>query len=356
MLLVFFVDSEETARDGARKLMRPDVIAVGLILGICRAASVWAQEFDQGPVFTFVEENDLVVDTDRHYTQGIKLSYLEADGQLPRWLARFSRKLPSLGFSNAVERIGFAIGQNIFTPADITARELLANDRPYAGWLYTGLILQRRGFSDTGHLTLEHFQLDLGVIGPESLAREAQTWVHEIRGINTPKGWDHQLKTEPGIALKYLRIWRISPDNEQRVFDLMPLMGSSLGNVETSVRAGASLRLGWNLPDDFGAQTISSLMTTEGGWSPNRTQSRWGFYVFSGVEGSIVLYTAFLNGNLYRDSHRIDGEPFVGEWKSGAVAVLGRVETGFTYVFRTREFIGQTEDNGYGSVFIKVKW
>jgi hypothetical protein len=203
---------------------------------------------------------------------------------------------------------------------------------------------------------LEHFQMDLGVIGPESLAREAQTWVHEIRGINTPKGWDHQLKTEPGIALKYLRAWRISPDREGRIFDLMPSMGSSLGNVETSVRVGASVRLGWNLPDDFGAQTISSLMTTDGGWSPSRTGSRWGFYVFSGVEGNIVLYTAFLNGNLYRDSHRIDGEPFVGEWKSGAVAVMGHVEAGFTYVFRTREFVGQTEDNGYGSVFFKIKW
>jgi hypothetical protein len=180
--------------------------------------------------------------------------------------------------------------------------------------------------------------------------------VHETRGITTPKGWDHQLKTEPGIALKYLRAWRISPDSERRSFDLMPTMGSSLGNVETGVRAGVSVRLGWNLPDDFGVQTISSLMTADGGWSPSRIGSRWGFYVFSGVEGSIVLYTAFLNGNLYRDSHRIDGEPFVGEWKSGAVAVMGHVEAGLTYVFRTREFVGQTEDNSYGSVFFKFKW
>ena len=48
----------------------------------CRAA-VWgilfaplfasAQSYDQGPVFSAIEENDLVVKTDRHYTQGIKL-------------------------------------------------------------------------------------------------------------------------------------------------------------------------------------------------------------------------------------------------------------------------------------------
>ena len=39
-------------------------------------------------------------------------------------------------------------------------------DRPYAGWLYTGLMLQRSGIDRYGYLTSENFQVDIGVIGP----------------------------------------------------------------------------------------------------------------------------------------------------------------------------------------------
>jgi len=58
-----------------------------------------AQWTDQGPVLTIIEENDLAVDTDRHYTQGFKISYLQADGDVPRWALRLSEHLPALGAS-----------------------------------------------------------------------------------------------------------------------------------------------------------------------------------------------------------------------------------------------------------------
>jgi len=328
-----------------------------LLLPVCQPAKLFSQTFDQGPVFSFIEENDLAVDTDRHYTQGIKLAYLEADGDLPRWASELSSKIPALGFTPRAEKFGYELGQSIYTPANISATQLLPKDRPYAGWLYTGLILQRRGLTAGEQPTLESFQLDLGIIGPESLAEEAQTWVHKVRGFNLPQGWAHQLKTEPGFALKYQRSWLFSPAHQDRRFlDLIPHTGFSLGNVETSARLGATLRLGWNLPDNFGVQTIDSLVTTEGGWSSSRAGGHWGFYLFSGVEGRAILYTAFLDGNLFRDGHDVNKEPFVGEWKSGCVFLLRRIEAGYTYVHRTREFIKQTEQDRYGSLFIKYKF
>ena len=49
----------------------------------------------------------------------------------------------------------------------------------------------------------------------------------------------------------------------------------------------------------------------------------------TGLEGWAVAYTAFLDGNLYQDSHSVDKEPLVAEWKTGAVWVMGRAEIGF---------------------------
>ncbi len=332
-------------------------LAIAVVLG--NSLRAFAFETNQTGVFAMIEENDLAVDTDRHYTQGIKLSYLFRDGQVPKFLSRMMTRVPTLGFEERAEKFGLEIGQSIYTPANIQQTNADLTDRPYAGWLYTGFIYQRRGLVDDRFPTLQHFQLDLGIIGPDSLADRAQTWVHEVRGFQTPKGWNNQLKDEPGIALKYQRLWLLSPWAEDpRYFDFIPSFGLSLGNVETSLRAGGTIRVGVHLPDDFGPQTISSLMTSDGGWSRSHGGSRWGFYAFTGLEGWVVAYSVFLDGNIYHhhNNAHVDHEPFVAEWKSGFVLVLDRLEFGSTFVWRTREFVGQQLDNGYGSLFWKVKF
>jgi lipid A 3-O-deacylase len=308
-------------------------------------------EFDQGPALNLTEENDFVHGTDRWYTQGAKIAYLQADNQTPPWTETLFDHVPALGFSIGAERIGYELGQSMFTPANTHASELLPNDRPYAGWLYTGLILQRRGAGVGGFPTLENYQLELGIIGPDSVAGRVQTWYHH----HAPAGWKNQLPDEPGFALKYGRAWLISlPSSEERYLDVIPEGGLSAGDVDTSFRAGAALRLGWNLPEDFGVQPIDSLLTTEGGWSSARGGRRWGFYIFSGVEGRAVLYNAFLDGDAFRDSPHVDKEPFVGEWRSGLVLVLNRVELAYTHIFRTREFEKQPAGEVYGSFCVRV--
>ena len=74
------------------------------------------------------------------------------------------------------------------------------------------------------------------------------------------------------------------------------------------------------------------------------------------MEGWAALYTAFLDGTLYQSSHHADKEPFAAEWKAGFAAVLGRIEAGFAYVYRTLGFVGQEKDNGHGSLLVKVRF
>ena len=312
---------------------------------------------NQGGVLSVLEENDLVVRTDRHYTQGIKLSFLQADGAVPRVAAQMLNQVPARGYEPNALKFGYQIGQSMYTPANIRTSAPLPLDRPYGGWLYTGFILQRRG-ETAGHTpVLENFALDLGVIGPESLAEEAQTWVHELRGIRLPKGWDNQLRTEPGLNLKYERsyLFRSSWTSAFAV-DLIPRAGFSLGNVDTSARAGALLRAGWNLPGNFGVQTIDSLTTPEGGLPPGCVDWRknLGFYGFLGAEGRAVGHNAFLDGNLWRGGPHVEKEPFVGEMRAGFAVRLGRCTIGYTYVARTPEFRLQPQHDSYGSVFGQV--
>jgi len=312
-----------------------------------------ALEFDQGATLNVTEENDFVNGTDRWYTQGAKVSFLQADNHLPNWTAGLLDSIPALGFSTGAERIGYELGQSMFTPANTHASELLVNDRPYAGWLYTGAILQRRGIGLGNYLTLENFQLDIGIVGVQSEAEQLQTWWH----THTPAGWKNQLRDEPGFDLKYGRAWLITiPSDQERNFDIIPHAGLSAGNVDTSFRAGTTLRAGWNLPQDFGVQPIDSLFTTEGGRSPSREGRRWGFYFFSGVEGRAVLYNEFLDGDAFRASPHVDKEPFVGEWRSGLVFVFDRVEIAYTHILLTREFELQPQGQIYGSLSLRYNF
>jgi hypothetical protein len=107
-----------------------------LSIGCLFAQQSFAEHYDQGPVFSVIEENDLFANTDRHYTQGIKLSFLQRDGDLPAWAKGCSEMLPAWGFDRRVVKFGYQIGQSIFTPSDISQSKPPKDDRPYAGWLY----------------------------------------------------------------------------------------------------------------------------------------------------------------------------------------------------------------------------
>ncbi len=76
------------------------------------------------------------------------------------------------------DAIGFVLVQQIYAPEDITDPNPPPDDRPYAGYLYGGLFYQRQSYNPDGIDTLDHVQLDLGVVGPSSLAEQSQSEVH----------------------------------------------------------------------------------------------------------------------------------------------------------------------------------
>src|SRR5437879_44091 len=102
-----------------------------------------ARQGSHGAILSLVEENDdLANNGDCHYTQGIRLAYLLGEDRTPDWAARFADKIPAFGMKLKRPRIGLAVGQSMYTPKNIFTSAMIRTDRPYAGWLYLGGILQ----------------------------------------------------------------------------------------------------------------------------------------------------------------------------------------------------------------------
>ncbi len=301
--------------------------------------------------FAFTFENDLFAGTDRHYTNGMRASWLSPEGGKTLPVLQQVRDLLEViaQDENKSTRFGWALGQDIYTPTDRFSTSVVTDDRPYAGWLYGSLSLHTVTDNANGSQTSESVELSLGVVGPEAQGEEAQDFVHDLRLIDNFEGWDNQLKTEPGLLIAYERKWRLAdPWQLGRGWqaDFVPHMGASLGNVLTHVNAGGAMRVGLNLPSDFGPPSL-----IHGGASLDKLHEEgWGFYLFTTAEGRYVAHNIFIDGNTWRDSHSVGREPFVGRLSVGAAITLGRFQIAYTNALITKEFEGQARVSRFGSL------
>lgn len=324
-------------------------------------ASVRSNDNRQGPFFAVTEENDLFgtplgSNTDRHYTQGLKFTWLGGDDDLPRWAKQVSDDIPQMGLHATAQNLGYVFGQNMYTPQNLHTSALITNDRPYAGWLYGGVYLQRReGVDDSSVPVQESFEVDFGTTGPAALGGTIQTWFHrEYVPNDVPSGWHNQLAGEPGLLLKYERFWRLSVNEQSsRYIDFIPHVGGDLGNIMIFQNLGGTVRVGKNLPDDFGPQIIDSPASLGGGITP--TSPPFSFYLFGGADGRAVEHNIFLDGNSFRGGPSVERIPWVADLSAGAALRLFRhLEMSYTRVIRTHEFVGQHNGDVFGSIEAKA--
>jgi hypothetical protein len=298
-------------------------------------------------------ENDLFGSgLDRHYTNGLRLNLQSPAYTAPRWAEVLGDRLRPLSrpCARCTRRVSFAVGQNIYTPEDISRRDRVEDDRPYAGWLYgaLGLLTLHRG-EGRGWERLDSIELNLGVVGPASLADQVQTRWHELIDARRPRGWRHQLENEPGVNAYVSHQWRLDlvPRAHGVSVDLHPHLGYGIGNVHAYAGAGATLRLGSDLSGDFGPPRIRPSPPGGGFFTP---REGLGWYLFAGLEGRYVARNIFLDGNTFEASHRVDRVPWVADLQYGAVLTWGDLRLSFTDVRRSREFEGQREDSEFGAV------
>jgi lipid A 3-O-deacylase len=303
-------------------------------------------------------ENDRIANTDRNYTNGVRLGWVSdvEDGtDLPIVRDTLQMLYPSADVRGG--RLGLELGHNIYTPADTEARNVVANERPYAGWLYASGSLYAetgKGIGDHFTETLDKMAVEFGVVGPAAMGKQVQNEYHKLINVATSKGWDNQLNNEPGINIIGERKWRHKAFRYSGFkFDAVPHVGASLGNVYTHINGGIIFRFGQELFIDYGPPLIRPSLSGFGAINP---AERLAWYAFAGVDGRWVARNIFLDGNTFSDSHSVNKKPFVGDFVAGIAFTYQNVRLAFTHVIRSREFDGQSEADRFGAVSLSVRF
>lgn len=346
--------------------MKPTKYIV-LFIFLCFAALICAKQAlaeEKLGTFSFYFENDFFADTDRYYTNGIKLSWISPDlndyaesDKLPDWSLPYIRRIPFINELGFEHNIGLSMGQKMYTPSDISREDLIEDDRPYAGWAYFGIALHSKN-----EYRLDSMEIQLGIIGPESFAEQTQKFVHKVLGCQRPNGWDNQLKNEPGLVIAYERKWRFLQAGAVggMAFDAIPHLGGTLGNIYTYANTGMEARLGWNIPNDFGAYLIRPAGDFNAPVSAQELlpygNRGFSLNIFASVDGRVVLRDISLDGNTLTDSHKVDRKYLVANVAVGISLIIHRFKISYARILQTKEFKGQQDYQSFGSLILSFSW
>jgi len=342
-----------------RRAGRRFVLAAGAALLAAMAMPEAARADDKSHVNILEENDSIYFNSDKHYTQGLRLSYLGPDVQPDSFWSGafgwFGWASPHILDSAAGPSRHYALefGQSLFTPKNITGSPD-PRDRPYAGWLYVGASL----LQETDKRMLENLELQLGVIGPIALGEETQNSFHDLIGQNRASGWASQLQNEPGIALSYERKWRLGllGDGANGV-DVIPELGATIGNVFTYGETGGLLRIGRNLQADYGPTRIRPALSGTDYFNSDYMAGDFGYYVFAGTQGRIVGQNIFLDGNTFRTSRNVTKKPLVADLQAGFSFFTSKAfRVDFSVVRRTEEFQGQATPDIIGTAALSFAW
>ena len=325
------------------------VLIVGTA-GLARAGDDAAKDKEKSDArpstFGVQVENDLFGDGhDRYYTNGVQLTFSSGDRFVPDWYKMLLDRIPGITADDDKQYV-VALGQQMFTPQDTTRTDPDPTDRPYAGWLFgsLGAVVTSKG-SDL----VQNVSLDLGVVGPASLAGYTQRRWHTLIGVPLPRGWGKQLHNEPGVLLTYQARERlpILDDGNPVELDVLPSAGVALGNVLTQGSLGVAVRFGRNLSLTYGPAFIRPSLPAA---AIVRRKGEFGWNFFAGVEGRAVGHNIFLDGNTFGASRSVDKKNLVLDWQAGVEVILGSARLTFTQILRSPEFAGQHKATKFGSL------
>lgn len=296
--------------------------------------------------FTLSVENDSFKNSDKNYTNGIRASYLDLRKKPPRFTRTLDEWLPFFSI-NEDTGVTYSVGQNIYTPPNISNPNQQLDKRPYAGFLYGSV-----GLSTLVDNHVDELEATVGVVGPWALAEQTQKMWHAAVDAPKPRGWQHQLDNEPALMLAYQRRWpeALKVDKFGWYAAAEPSVGVTGGNVYSYANTGFNVRFGPS--DSRWADTPTRVrpnMPGSGFFAKPADGSFASWHLFGGVNSRAMARNIFLDGNTFDDEPSVDKKLFVHDFNWGAAASVGRVNLSYTNVYRTKEYKGQPKgDMFYG--------
>ena len=233
---------------------------------------------------------------DKNYTNGFRYTL---DKNYAMWgfgrLARIFGQAPidcadrstNAGPDEVCVSTSFHVGQQFYTPDEISESEIISNDRPYAGWAYVG-----GTWRVSSEVQSAQTDVYVGATGRWSFAEEVQTGWHDKD--NLPQGWAHQIDGRFGVIIGHSRRWvPVELDwRKGRWFELVPYIGGTAGTIVDDVYAGLRVKVGWNI-------LLEWLETGIGPRIPTREAGNLEVYGIFDVQGRLVGYNAFLDSKRH---------------------------------------------------------
>lgn len=331
-----------------------------ILTALAAALPLWAvaaRANDDHGVITALIENDSFSTQDRNYTNGVKFAYVRPWGNEDAFTKKIIRMIWSGGVDHKIKlRSAFGIGQSMFTPDDITVSTPIPSQRPYAGWLYGFSGFSAENNEDQLAPVLTSVEVELGIVGPSAGAKWVQTNFHKLINGQEPKGWDNQLKDEPGIDVTVERAIRFkgAADESKSGLDLIPDFGVSVGNVHTEAFTGVTLRFGSDLDRTALPMRARPSLSGSGSFTYEAGSPFFAWSAFAGLYGRAVARNIFLDGNTFRHSLSVSKKTFVADGQAGVAVRLGPILVSYTYVLRGEEYFGQNGNSRFGAVNLSV--
>lgn len=311
------------------------------------AAAVFApcQVFAQGVAWTVQWENDVLFRSDDDYTNGVRVT---ADFSRALWWKRWrlghNHCSKEADASKPCLRTTLMLGQNFYTPHDITIEEVQENERPYAAWLYAGFAAR---VARPKRLT--SLELQVGTTGKWAFGEDVQSWFHRHTPGHSPqpKGWAHEVKPVPGL-LGLVASWDDKFAFERRTTrrphlvyaDAIPYYRVTVGNVHTNAAFGATVRYGYNIQRRWTEKIDPTFLVVS--TQPARPPDKPRGFVngFAGFEARVVAWNALLQHDTYTPRRLPSIARSVADVEVGVQAGYGWVSGGFRWVWRSPEFDG----------------
>lgn len=329
------------------KTMKTRLFKSLLLLGIAPASTIFAGTPDTVPaeatksaevpktrtVFSVLDDNDFYGKwSDKYYTNHTRFA-LTLD-------SHYANKRHNVWF--------FSVGQEIYTPKNYYIPVPDSRDHPYAGYLYGSV-----GIASYDDDFAVFKELQLGVTGDWAIAKQTQHECHALKDEFEPLGWDTQIHNRVvAQAIADIRkrfVLSGACGSEDYGADFVVRGFGGLGNLRGIMSAGAQLRVGWNLPKDFGyspmRQSASAVL------DPQVDAS---IYAFLDLGADAVLWDKTLTGNNGNGSN-INPYPFVGELSIGVNMIYDRYMLTLFQTVRSKDFSTQDKDFFvYGGIKLSI--
>lgn len=208
--------------------------------------------------FSFLLYNDFFAGTDKYFTNGMSLSWIDdscgsIDNNQSNSYSNFMldavNTLPLTLMDNSKQHnAGISLSQIAITPADTSISTPQYDDMPYAGYLALAFYM-----FEWDKKSFREYRMEVGVIGKESGAEFVQKTFHRLIGNSEPKGWDTQIGTQytANALIRYgEKSWE-SQDTNGFTMDWFNHFGLQAGNFVTDIFGGTIIRIGDNYIENF---------------------------------------------------------------------------------------------------------